>query len=191
MSATLMKKCVIAAGLLAIGIGLGFYMKKSTPPPIGGGGVTDIEFKADLVTIKIPVTEILVAQSDRYQGSWFVRGWANLGIDGHQLVLGKPDAEGYIEFQIPPAKLLDVGLDHERSMKWDIKRTVWYPWWGSEEADKLRDEWQREAQQLIKTAASRPEYKKLAEDQARQFVTALIVQQGHKPREKTSPAPAL
>ena len=165
-----------------------YFMARSVIKVRGEGGVDALVFKSDLVTLKVPITEILTAESEKYKGSWFVRGWANLGVDMKGVYCEKPDAKGQVKFTIPEAKVLDVSLDFEKSMIWDIKRVVWYPNpFINDEYLNLRDEWQKQAQILVRKAAENPKLKEIAQQQARQVVTEQIMQLGLVPVDAPPP----
>jgi hypothetical protein len=68
-------------------------------------------------------------------------------------------------------------------MKWDIKRTAWYPNPFDDEPEQIRDEWQKAAQILVRDAADNAGLKALARDQARQLVVEQIKQLGLVPVE--------
>jgi hypothetical protein len=176
---------VVVAAILAASIT--YFAMRSRNNISGPGTATTIEFKSDLVTLKIPVTQILVAEGERYKGSWFVAGWANLGVKMKDVSCVRKLDGKTVEYKIPEAEILDVAVDFERSIKWDIKRTAWYPNPFDGESEQIRDDWQKAAQILVREAANNAGLKNLARDQARQVVVEQIKQLGLEPVEATPP----
>ncbi len=178
---------VVAAAVVAALVT--YFVMRPQTIGVRTGTSTRIEFKSELVTLKVPVTQILTAKGKRYEGSWFVSGWANLGIEMRDVGCVRT-ADGSAEYRIPEAKVLDVALDFEKSMKWDIKRTAWYPNPFDGEPNEMRDAWQKAAQVLVRKSAEDPKLREIARNQARQVVAEQIRQLKLKPVEVDSPQQA-
>jgi hypothetical protein len=131
-------------GRLGVSNGISVY---STGPT-----VTQIESLTELVTTRISISDVLVAEGEGYRGSWIIKGDGLIAIDLSRAKVADVDSKTRTaRVTLPQPRVLSARVDHERSKTWSVEKTTWLPWAGN--ADAIRDQAMFHAQELVKVAA--------------------------------------
>lgn len=154
---------LFGATLVAVHI---FQWSRSSTPAMSNVGptVTQLQEMRQIVATKVHVTDILTGEGEGYKGSWFITGDALIMVDAHDVKVTRDDETRTATIVLKPPWVTQPRVDHERSKKWDIKKTTWIPFAGDQDA--LRDAAMMHAQRLIYDAASREEYRAAAREMA-------------------------
>ena len=112
---------------------------------------------------------------------WLVKGDALIAIDlGRAQITEKNEATKQALIVLPSPEVLQPRVDHERTKTWEVRRMVWLPW--NADADRLRDEVMRQAQQLVAHAAGSNENLQQARTATATIVSAFYEEVGWKVR---------
>jgi hypothetical protein len=173
----------LVAGLAAAGVcgGLAFYFSGTAGKPerdeptavIGTQGptITALQGLEELATVRIRIADVLTANDGRYSGAWLVKGDALVSVDLRQARFDESTIDPeqkHAVLLLPPPRVIQARLDHERTKTWDVKRVTWVPYSG--DPDKLRDMAMFEAQKLVEFAAGHAD----CIDQGKVRVEALV-----------------
>ena len=130
-----------------------------------------------LVTTKVLISDVLVAEGEGHAGSWLVKGDGLLGVDLRRAkVVTKDDTVHRATVWLPLPELLQSRVDHERTRCWQVRKTAWLPWSG--DGDKLRDQVMLEAQKLVAAAAQSQEFVSQSKLSAEAIIAAFYAEVG-------------
>lgn len=117
-----------------------------------GPTVTQLESLAELVPLRVYVADVLEAEGESYRGSWLVKGDAiiSVSLKGARIV-ERNDEKQTACISLPPPRVLQARVDHERTKTWDVRKNTWVPFVGN--PDRLRDAAMQHAQKLVEEAA--------------------------------------
>ncbi len=117
-----------------------------------GPTVTELESIAELVPLRVYVADILEAEGEGYRGSWLIKGDAviSVSLKGAKII-ERDDERKIATIALPPPKVLQARVDHERTKTWDVRKNTWIPFAGN--ADLLRDSAMLHAQKLVEETA--------------------------------------
>ena len=121
-----------------------------------GPTVERLERLAHLVTARVYVADVLVGEGEGCRGAWLIKGDALLGVDMRRAQITDKDEDAkQATIRLPLPTILQPRVDHTKTRTWEVRRTTWVPW--NADADKLRDEVMRRAQDLVGSSASSAE----------------------------------
>jgi len=158
--------------MLALAVGAAAFSLGRTGKTVNkiyfeGPTVTELEHLAELATMRVQVSDVLVANGPYYKGSWLVHGDALIAIDLEKARI-PPDAKNLASREakivLPAPRVIQPRVDHERTLTWDVRKTSWIPLVG--DPDALRDEAMQQAQRLVEHGAGSPENLKDARTRA-------------------------
>ena len=132
----------------------------STPPTVvihsEGPTVEKLERLSQLVTTRIQIADILVAEGNGCRGSWLIKDDALLSVNlGQASITDKHDDTKQATIILPEPQVLQPRVDHSRTRTWAVDRLAWLPW--NADQDSLRDAVMAEAQKLVSHTASSAE----------------------------------
>jgi hypothetical protein len=172
------------AGVAAAGFfcgGLVFYLsgRVGKPDSLGptvvigtqGPTITALQGLEELATVRIRIADVLTANDGRYSGAWLVKGDALVSVDLSRARFDESTIDAdqkHAVLLLPPPRVIQARLDHERTKTWDVKRVTWVPYSGN--PDRLRDTAMFEAQKLVEFAAGHAD----CIDQGKARVEALV-----------------
>ena len=157
---------------LAVGVGTAALLldrpdNSSSHISFQGPTLTELERLAELATMRVQVSDVLVGRDHDYKGCWLVHGDAFVAIDLGQATIPPEQmnlASRRARIVLPAPRVIQPRVDHERSLTWDVRKTSWIPLAG--DPDALRDEAMQQAQRLVEHAAGSPENLKGARTRA-------------------------
>ncbi len=130
-----------------------------TPPVVihsEGPTVEKLERLSQLVTTRIQIADILVAEGNGCRGSWLIKGDALLSVNlGQASITDKHEDTRQATIILPEPQVLQPRVNHERTRTWAVDRLAWMPW--NADQDSLRDAVMAEAQRLVAHTASSAE----------------------------------
>ncbi len=130
--------------------------QKLTTVTSQGPTVERLERLAHLVTTRVYVADVLVGEGEGCRGAWLIKGDALLGVDMRRVqIADKDDVAKQAMICLPLPTILQPRVDHTKTRTWEVRRTTWVPW--NADADKLRDEVMRRAQELVGNSAAAAE----------------------------------
>lgn len=131
---------------------LGFVGDGRTEFQSSGPTVTQLESLAELVPLRVHIADVLVAEGESYRGSWLVKGDAviSVSLKGARIE-NRDDSRKTAIIVLPPPRVLQARVDHERTKTWNVEKSSWVPFVGN--PDRLRDSAMQHAQKLIEEAA--------------------------------------
>ncbi len=130
--------------------------EKPTTVTSQGPTVERLERLAHLATTRVYVADVLVGEGEGCRGAWLIKGDALLGVDMRRIqITAKDEATKQAVIRSPQPTILQPRVDHTKTRTWEVRRTTWVPW--NADADKLRDEVMRRAQELVGTSAASAE----------------------------------
>ncbi|MCE9552607.1 MAG: DUF4230 domain-containing protein [Planctomycetes bacterium] len=142
-----------------------------------GPTVERLERLSHLATTRVYVVDVLVGQGEGCRGAWLIKGDALVGVNLSQArIVEMTETTKQATILLPPPEVLQPRVDHERTKTWEVRRMVWLPW--NADADRLRDEVMRQAQQLVAHAAGSDENLQQAKLSAATIVTAFYEEVG-------------
>lgn len=135
---------------------------RDTPPAVRSVGPTRVQLERlqYLVSTRVRVADVLVAESRWLEGSWIVQGDALLGVDMSQAEIASKDEKARTAIiRLPSPSVLSARVDHEASREWDVKSRGWIPLAGSVLGDRrtMEQEAMQQAQRLVERAAGSEE----------------------------------
>ena len=147
---------LLAAGVIAY---LLLYPPPSPSPTFSSTGPTLVGLQdlSDLVTTRIHVADVLVAEDPKFRAFWLIKGDALLSVDMTRAeILHKDEQTRYALIQLPPPVVIQARVDHDKTRIWDMQRKTWNPFKAGD-PDVLRDQAMQQAQKLIAFAAAEDE----------------------------------
>ncbi|MFH0966050.1 MAG: DUF4230 domain-containing protein [Planctomycetota bacterium] len=132
---------------------------EKTPVSVFSSGptVTNLRRLGELVTTRVHVADVLTAEDQKYRGFWLIKGDALIAVDMLQArVESRNDETHSATVVLPPPRVIQARVDHEKTRTWDVQRKTWNPFKPGD-PDLLRDEAMRHAQQLVEFAAGEPD----------------------------------
>jgi hypothetical protein len=171
--------------LIAVITVCGFWMKKnfiddqkssiiSMAPT-----VEEIESLSELVTNRGYVADILKGTNKDYEGIWAINGDALITIDLSQATNSDKDEETKTAtITLPLPKVVSARVDHERTKNGGIKGVRFALLRNPKNRAKIVDDAMKEAQAVVKKAASRPEIIENAKKQAKLNIQILYLKVG-------------
>jgi hypothetical protein len=135
---------------------------RDTAPAVRSVGPTRVQLERlqYLVSTRVRVADVLVAESRWLEGSWIVQGDALLGVDMSQAeIASKDERTRTAVIRLPSPSVLSARVDHEASREWDIRSRSWIPLAGSVLGDRrtMEQEAMQQAQRLVERAAGSEE----------------------------------
>jgi hypothetical protein len=155
--------CAFAGVAAAIFVGTKYLRFQSGGDTVStwtvGPTITQLEKLSKLVTTKVSIGDVLIAEGEGYQGSWLIKGDALLAVDLSKAEIVSLDEKKQIAtIALPEPSVESARVDHERTKTWDVRKQGWKSVLGfGGDQDKMRDEAMREAQKLVETVAHKPE----------------------------------
>ena len=183
-----------AIGLLVILVIAGFSAIFVLPRPLSiatsaptvvvysqGPTVERLQSLSHLVTTRVYIVDVLIGEGEGCRGAWLIKGDALVAVNlGRAQITEKNEATKQALIMLPPPEVLQPRVDHERTKTWEVRRMVWLPW--NADADRLRDEVMRQAQQLVAHAAGSDENLQQAKMSAATIVRAFYEEVGWQVR---------
>ena len=131
---------------------------RDTLPAVRSVGPTMVQLERlqYLVSIRVQVADVLVAESRWLEGSWIIQGDALLAVDMSKAeIKDKDDKLRTALIVLPQPAALSARVNHERTQQWDIKSRTWIPLASLLLGDRtaLEKEAMLQAQELIERAA--------------------------------------
>lgn len=129
---------------------------RSTAPTI-----TDLEKLSQIITHRVHVVDIITAEGNGFEGSWLVKGDALIAVDMSKAVIVDSDKNEVMRravISLPQPFVQSPRVDHEKTMKWDIRRTSWIPALVGGDPHRLLEEAMRMAQKTVEDAAASEEF---------------------------------
>lgn len=159
--------CIVVGLLGAFGVLRWGVLARPSEVVVTSSGptITQIESLGLLTVTRVHVADVLVAEGHSYRGSWLVKGDALLAVDCRKAKLvTRDESRKSAAIRLPPPQVLQPRVNHERTQTWSVEKSTWIPFTG--DPDRLRDGAMRHAQQLVETAARRPEMQEVARENA-------------------------
>lgn len=167
----------VIGALILISITAVFYLGRSSKADAAPGTVVtssgptimQLQSLGELVVLRVSVADVLEGKGEGYRGSWLIKGDALISIDLRQSRFQSADHENKkLIVILPPPKVIQPRVDHDRTRTWEVKKMTWIPFGGN--PDKLRDTVMQEAQNLVNFACNKGEI----DDQARSNTILLL-----------------
>jgi hypothetical protein len=159
MRPTALLLIVLAAASSAILLVPRFVPPETRPPIVihsEGPTVEKLERLSQLVTTRVQIADILLAEGNGCRGSWLIKGDSLLSIDLSQAkITDKHEDTRQATIILPEPQVLQPRVDHSRTRTWAVDRLAWLPW--NADQDSLRDAVMAEAQKLVAHTASSAE----------------------------------
>jgi hypothetical protein len=138
-----------------------------TAPSIRSSGPTIVQLERlqYLVSTRVHVADVLVAESRWLEGSWIIQGDGLLAVDMAKAEIKDRNEQAKTAvIVLPQPAVLSGRVNHQKTKEWDIKSRSWVPLASLILGDRSAMERQAmlEAQQLIERAASADEYMEAA-----------------------------
>ncbi len=157
------------------------FLPPTTPAPIivqsQGPTIEKLERLSQLVTTRIQIADILVAEGQGCRGSWLVKGDALLAVNlGQVRITDKHEDTKQATIILPLPEVLQPRVDHSRTRTWSVERVAWLPWHADQ--DSLRDAVMAEAQKLVTHAAGSTENVQAAKMTTEGVIKALYAEVG-------------
>ena len=136
------------------------FLPPTTPAPVivqsQGPTVEKLERLSQLVTTRIQIADILVAEGQGCRGSWLIKGDALLAVNlGQAKITDKHEDTRQATIVLPEPQVLQPRVDHSRTRTWSVERVARLPW--TADQDGLRDAVYAEGQKLIAHTAAGPD----------------------------------
>jgi hypothetical protein len=159
-----MNKVANVLGLTALMCGVAYLTPRLAPATspaqsqvairFTGPTIKSLEGLNQLVTLKVNISDVLIAEDPPLRGCWLVKGDALIACDLSKAEFASRDElNQFAVLRLPKPRVLSPRVDHEKSRTWSVERTTWipYPW---DSPDPLRDVAMKQAQQLVEHAAN-------------------------------------
>jgi hypothetical protein len=132
----------------------------SAPTPVvvhsQGPAIEKLVKLSQLVTTRVQVADILVAEGQGCRGSWLIKGDALIAVNlDRAKITDKSEDTKQATVILPQPDVLQPRVDHRRTRTWSVERLAWLPW--NADQDALRDAVMAEAQRLVAHTASSAE----------------------------------
>jgi hypothetical protein len=136
------------------------FVPPEAPPPVvihsEGPTIEKLERLSQLVSLRVQIADILVAEGNGCRGSWLIKGDALLSVNLSQAsITDKHEDTRQATIILPEPQVLQPRVDHSRTRTWAVDRLAWLPW--NADQDSLRDAVMAEAQKLVAHTASSAE----------------------------------
>jgi len=142
-----------------------------------GPTIEKLERLSQLVTMRVQVADILVAEGNGCRGSWLIKGDALLAVNlGQAKITDKHDDTKQATIILPLPEVLQPRVDHSRTRTWSVERVTWLPW--NADQDSLRDAVYAEGQKLVAHTAASAENVQAAKLTAETVLKALYAEVG-------------
>jgi len=184
-----MKLCAIVlfAGCAAVYWLFLFLPRKSAEPPpaifVSAPTIERIEALGELCVLRIRLSDMLEAESPDYRAAWLIMGDALISIDLRQVSLASDVQTKTLRMQMPPLKVIQPRVNHERTRWWDTRSVRWHDgWFTSDKTGKsarLTQAAMFEAQRMIEKVSQRPEFMEDARKSAEAIVSAMYSGTGY------------
>jgi hypothetical protein len=151
---------------------------RDTPPAVRSVGPTMVQMERlqYLVSTRVQVADVLVAESRWLEGSWIIQGDALLAVDMSKAQIKDKDEKLRTALIVlPQPSVLSARINHQRTQQWDIKSRSWIPLASLVLGDRTALEKQAmlQAQELIERAAISEENLAMARKGAEGMLTEL------------------
>lgn len=149
----------------------------STEISSAGPTVDQLQELSALVTTRIIISDILEGENSHYKGSWLVRGDALISVDLSSAELTKIDSKSRTAIlSLPSPTVISARVNHAETKTFDIVKKKWFS--SKVNESNLRDTAMKHAQNLIASAASKPEHIQAAQRQAERILATFYLQLG-------------
>ena len=139
-----------------------------------GPTIEHLEQMDELVTTKVYVSDVMVAENADFRGMWLIKGDALLGVEmGKAEIKSKNQDDRTAVIALPQPTIISPRVDHERTKTWSFEGKSWLPftWKSTSRAEsQFRDRAMSNAQGLIENTAAATE----AADQARKTAELVV-----------------
>ena len=155
---------VVALSTLLVAFGAYRFGQRQDPSPSFSGGPTveKLEELGALVSTRVHVADILAGKyNGHWRGSWLIKGDALLVVDMRKAVIAsKDDASRQASISLPPPRVMQPRVDHEKTLTYSVEKTTWIPglFLPVDQSDRLRDAAMRHAQSLVEKVAGSKEH---------------------------------
>ena len=161
-----------------------FVIPRFLPPTVApvtihsqGPTIEKLEKLSQLVTTRVQIADVLVAEGNGCRGSWLIKGDSLLSVNLSQAkVTDKHDDTKQATIILPEPQVLQPRVDHSRTRTWAVDRLTWLPWHADQ--DSLRDAVMSEAQRLVAYTAASAENIQTAKMTAETVLKALYTEVG-------------
>lgn len=151
---------------------------EAKPPTWQSSGPTveSIQRMAELLSLRVGVTDVLTGEGYGYRGAWIVKGDAVFGIDVGKI--GVPhdlmnDVDRTATIVLPRPSIRYARVNHELTQTWEVSRDSWWRLPSGDRESRLRDESMLEAQRVVEFAANKPEHLREAETHAASLIRSM------------------
>jgi Protein of unknown function (DUF4230) len=141
-----------------------------------GPTVESVRRLADLLTLRVSISDVLVGEGYGYRGVWIVKGDAFFGIDLDEISVPadlQDKANQTATIVLPRPRLKYARLNHDLTRTWDVARDAWWRLPSGECENRLRDESMRQGQHTIEFAANKAEYVREAQTQTAEAIRTM------------------
>jgi hypothetical protein len=143
--------------VLFAAVTLFLYQVYIGPRGNGGAQVTSqgptierLQKLAQLVTLNVSISDVIIAEGEGCKGSWLIRGDGLIGIDlDHAQIVDKNEEVKQASIRLPRPHVLQSRVDHNRTKTWRVEKQNWF----GTDPDALRDTVMQKAQELVQQAA--------------------------------------
>lgn len=164
---------IVVAGVLILASIVGmFFLGRSSKagPESSSPTITEIQELGELVVLRVSVADVMEDAGYEYKGVWIVRGDAQIAVDLQKAQLQSADeTTKKLVVVLPPPRVIQPRVDHERSKIFDVTKTTWIPFVG--DRDELTNQGWAKAQRVVKSACSGDEFMDQARDQTEIMLT--------------------
>jgi hypothetical protein len=133
-----------------------------------GPTVESVRRLADLLTLRVSISDVLAGEGYGYRGAWIVKAEAFFGIDLDEISVpaGFQDEACHTATIVLPRPWLKYArLNHDLTRTWDVARDAWWRLPSGKRENRLRDESMRQGQHAMEFAANKAEYVREAQTQ--------------------------
>ncbi len=142
-----------------------------------GPTIERLERLSHLVTSRVQVADVLIAQGEGCRGAWLIRGDSLIAVNLSQAaIIEKDEKAKRATIQLSPPELLQARVDHERTRTWAVDQMNWLPWTAHQ--DRLRDDVMQQAQRLVAQVAGSRENIEQAKQAAETIICGFYEQVG-------------
>jgi hypothetical protein len=142
-----------------------------------GPTVESVRRIAELLSLRVSVSDVLTGEGYDYRGVWIVKGDAYFGIDLDKIDVPlelRDDGHRSATIVLPRPRLKYARLNHDITKTWQVARDAWWRWPSGEHENRLRDESMREGQRVIEFAANKEEHSREAQSQTAEVIQTIF-----------------
>ena len=157
-----MKLIMLAIAVLFVCTGVAVYLRQlrvDRPPVIinsQGPTVEKLQKLSHVLTLRVQIADVLIAEGQGCRGSWLIKGDALLAVNLSQAkITDKQEDARQATLILPEPQVFQPRVDHSRTRTWSVERVAWLPWHADQDA--LRDAVYAEAQKLVEHTATSAE----------------------------------